>query len=246
MFLMLGWSHEVFANQIGDFGATTPVTPQTQCDGEGHFQSAINEAYANHFLSPGAGEVKERLKHAVDCLNRDEENSDYANLIENFVVTYSENSCWPEEIQVTNRSIFSCENLSESNSNQSSSSGDLLPVVVGILGELITGAVQNQNSPNPQPVPQASPAPTVAGSQSNTDQLLAQWGWERVECNPNLVLVFGLDDGVVCVDPMLPELPAGQYNYDASTNQLIQIQAGQADSQRVDNSSSPTIVPVDE
>lgn len=153
-----------------------------------------------------------------------------------FVPEYNSNpeACWPDYIYVDYTEAFSCSDLQTNNqegsdninpvASQEDSSNSILPIVVGIIGSLITDVARDQNGQNTQPAPQTSPAPTVASGQSEADRLLNQWGWHRIDCYPQAVFIVGLGEGVVCVDPMPPELPSGQYRYDASINQLMVIQ----------------------
>jgi hypothetical protein len=52
--------------------------------------------------------------------------------------------------------------------------------------------------------------------------LLAQWGWTRIACNPGMpvVAISGLSNEIVCVQPTAYVSP-GNYSFDSTANQLI-------------------------
>lgn len=242
-----------------------PVDPfyQKNCEEHGS-QGYLNKAYAEFVtVNPSVDLVKGNLNDAIVCNGDTTIDSEVSTRLTNeeidrvqaFHDAYNAGTtCWPSNITVSEPTVRICPRppsrqrpLTNSSSEvEAQGNNDILPTVVGILGELIIGAVQSQSNQNPQPAPQAPPRPTVVESQIDADRLLAQWGWERVECTPELVLIFGLGEGVICIEPMPPNLTAGQYRYDVDNNRLIQIRSGQTGFQEVGNSSSPTIVPIDE
>ncbi|MBW4643806.1 MAG: hypothetical protein KME23_12585 [Goleter apudmare HA4340-LM2] len=63
--------------------------------------------------------------------------------------------------------------------------------------------------------------PQIAQVGGSVDEVLNQWGWTKISCtvgNP-LVVITGLGDGAVCVNPT-PEIAAGKYKYNRTSHQL--------------------------
>jgi hypothetical protein len=89
---------------------------------------------------------------------------------------------------------------------------------IGAGAQLITALI---NTPKqPKEPPQNIQTQQIAVVHTDpTDALLRQWGWLKVSCTIGVVFIKGLNADTICVNPT-STMPAGEYIYDASTDQL--------------------------
>jgi hypothetical protein len=89
-------------------------------------------------------------------------------------------------------------------------------VVGGVVGAI--AAANNRPPSAPTSVPTYTPPTAVASVPSDpVSQLLAQWGWIQTICVQGKVMIVGLSNAMVCVEPT-STVPPGNYRF--ANNQL--------------------------
>lgn len=128
--------------------------------------------------------------------------------------------------------------------NPPSSSSSVWNTLIQTVGDVIKTGIQHQNKQPNQLVSPITPhhnsassgdiynhentsfeaAPQVAYGDNTIVEKLAQWGWTKVACKPETVFIYGLDNDTVCITPNVA-VPAGEYQYNPTTNQLTPVSA---------------------
>ena len=192
-------------------------------------QDYIDEAY-DAYRDHHYNETETALSMALGCasLNGVQNSGLDPNEIDDYRIAFSAAGSDPNDWPPF---PFAVTQIPVAGSSDSSNSNDVLPAIVGALGGVLESAIQNSDNQNPgnQPAQPASQAPPSVASSTANDQsqqassILAQWGLQQVPCDsPGLVFISGLSSDVVCINPT-PEIPAGEYRYNAQTHQLIDV-----------------------
>ncbi|MEA5572501.1 hypothetical protein [Calothrix sp. UHCC 0171] len=139
--------------------------------------------------------------------------------------------------------------LESSDNSQSNSTGlEIIREIAGIVKTAITADAEteqkrietlghqgirsdNSNSAsenaeelatNPNSLPGTPPSIVQVGN--SADEILAKWGWTKVDCDSgnSVVILTGLSNSDVCVNPT-SEIPAGKYEYNRTSHQLTPV-----------------------